>query len=157
VMNPYTTGEEIHSKLLDKLLEQGIKGGQYSDGSQKDGIMKYEKGKIIAVYDPLKSEYIPVSEMQAAVEVRLGAMPAAPAWKVVVGNKAKDDILKPYFAQLKSADTLGAEIARNYAKKSKEIGKHLVSSGVAYNDTDVNTVLLTGFFHAYGPINEYLD
>ncbi|MEI8005125.1 MAG: 3-hydroxyacyl-CoA dehydrogenase family protein [Bacteroidota bacterium] len=157
VMNPYTKDEEIHSKLLDKLLEQGIKGGQYSDGSQKDGVMKYEKGRIVAVYDPLKSEYVPVSQMQAAVEAKLGAMPAAPAWKAVVGNKAKDEILKPYFTQLKSADTLGAEIARNYAKKSKEIGKHLVASGVAYNDADVNTVLLTGFFHAYGPINEYMD
>ena len=157
VMNPYTKGEEIHSKMLDKLLEQGIKGGQYSDGSQKDGIMKYEKGKIVAVYDPLKSEYVPVSAMQAAVEAKLGAMPAAPAWKTVVGNKSRDEILKPYFSQLKSAGTPGAEIARNYAKKSKEIGKHLVSGGVAFNDADVNTVLLTGFFHAYGPINEYLD
>ncbi len=157
VMNPFTRDEEIHSKLLDKLLEQGIKGGQYSDGSQKDGVMKYEKGRIVAVYDPLKSEYVPVSQMQAAVEAKLGAMPAAPAWKAVVGNKAKDEILKPYFTQLKSADTLGAEITRNYAKKSREIGKHLVASGVAYNDADVNTVLLTGFFHAYGPINEYLD
>ena len=84
-------------------------------------------------------------------------MPAPPAWKAVVGNKSKDDILKPYFTQLKTASSPGAAIARDYAKKSKEIGKHLVSSGVAYNDADVNTVLLTGFFHAYGPINEYLD
>jgi hypothetical protein len=28
---------------------------------------------------------------------------------------------------------------------------------VAFNEKDVNTVLLTGFFHAYGPINNYLD
>jgi hypothetical protein len=27
---------------------------------------------------------------------------------------------------------------------------------VAFNENDVNTVLLTGFFHAYGPINNYL-
>ncbi len=157
VMNPYTKDEEIHTKLLDKLLEQGIRGGQYSDGSQKDGVMKYEKGKIVAVYDPLKSEYVPVSLMQAAVEAKLGAMPAPPAWKAVVGNKAKDDLLKPYFSQLKSAESVGAEIARNYVKKSREIGKHLVSGGVAFNDADVNTVLLTGFFHAYGPINDYMD
>jgi len=157
VMNPYTKDEEIHTKLLDKLLEQGIRGGQYSDGSQKDGVMKYEKGKIVAVYDPLKSEYVPVSLMQAAVESKLGAMPAPPAWKAVVGNKAKDDLLKPYFSQLKSAESVGAEIARNYVKKSREIGKHLVSGGVAFNDADVNTVLLTGFFHAYGPINDYMD
>ena len=157
VMNPFTQGEEIHSKLLDKLLEQGIKGGQYSDGSQKDGILKYEKGKIVAVYDPLKSAYVPLSEIQPKADALLGAMPAAPLWKAVVGNKAKDDLLKPYFAALKSADSHGAVIARNYAKKSMEIGKHLVATGVAFNDNDVNTVLLTGFFHAYGPINGYLD
>ncbi|MCX6282239.1 MAG: 3-hydroxyacyl-CoA dehydrogenase family protein [Bacteroidetes bacterium] len=157
VMAPYTKNEVIHSPFLDKLMGLGIKGGQYSDGSQKDGVLKYEKGKIVAVYDPIKEAYIPVSELQAKVDKFLGAMPAPPAWKIVVGNKAKDDILIPYFAQLKTADSPGAEIARNYVKKSKEIGKHLVLSGVAYNDADVNTVLLTGFFHAYGPINEYLD
>jgi hypothetical protein len=31
-----------------------------------------------------------------------------------------------------------------------------VNDGVANNEKDVNTVLLTGFFHAYGPINDYL-
>jgi hypothetical protein len=30
-----------------------------------------------------------------------------------------------------------------------------VSDGVARNADDVNQVLLTGFFHAYGPINAY--
>lgn len=157
VMNPFTKDEEIHSKLLDKLLGLGIRGGQFSDGSQKDGVLKYEKGKIVAVYDPLKTEYVAVSQIQPRVDELLGAMPAAPAWKAVVGNKAKDDILKPYFAQLKSASSLGAQLARDYAGKSKEIGQRLVSSGVAFNDADVNTVLLTGFFHAYGPINGYLD
>jgi len=157
VMNPFTKDEEIHSPLLDKLLGMGVKGGQYSEGSQKDGILKYEKGKIVAVYDPLNHAYVPVSQFQSKVDEKLGTMPAAPAWKTVVGNKAKDDLLKPYFARLTTASSLGAGIARDYVKKSKEIGKHLVSSGVAFNDADVNTVLLTGFFHAYGPINEYLD
>ena len=157
LMNPFTKDEEIHSPLLDKLLGMGVKGGQYSDGSQKDGILKYEKGKIVAVYDPLNQAYVPVSQFQSKVDEKLGTMPAAPAWKTVVGNKAKDDLLKPYFARLTTASSLGAGIARDYVKKSKEIGKHLVSSGVAFNDADVNTVLLTGFFHAYGPINEYLD
>ena len=157
VMNPFTKNEEIHSKLLDSLLEMGVKGGQYSDGSQKDGILKYEKGKPVAVFDPGTKEYVPISSFQSKVEEKLGSMPAPPAWKAVVGNRAKDELLKPYFGQLKSTSSPGAAIAREYAKKSKEIGKHLVSGGVAYNDADVNTVLLTGFFHAYGPINEYLD
>ena len=157
VMNPHTSNEDIHSPLLDKLMGMGVKGGQFSDGSQKDGILKYEKGKVVAVFDPDKKEYVPVSQFQAKVDEKLGAMPAPPAWKTVVGNKTKDEILKPYFSQLKSASSQGAVLAKAYAKKSKEIGKNLVASGVAFNDADVNTVLLTGFFHAYGPINDYLD
>ena len=31
--------------LLDKMMEQGVKGGQYSSGAQKDGFLKY-KGDI---------------------------------------------------------------------------------------------------------------
>jgi hypothetical protein len=39
---------------------------------------------------------------------------------------------------------------------SLETARKLVTDGVAHNANDVNTVLLTGFFHAYGPINDYL-
>lgn len=157
VMNPFTKDEKIHSPLLDELMAMGVKGGQYSDGSQKDGILRYEKGKPVAVFDPGKKEYAPISQFQAGVDEKLGTMPEPPAWKAIVGSKVREDLLKPYFAQLKSASGLGAGLAKAYLRKSKEIGKHLVSSGVAFNDADVNTVLLTGFFHTYGPINEYLD
>ena len=37
VMNPYLEKESLHSDLLDSLLEKNVKGGQHSDGSQKDG------------------------------------------------------------------------------------------------------------------------
>jgi hypothetical protein len=83
-------------------------------------------------------------------------MPDPPAWKAVVGNKAKDEILTQYFGSLKPETSLGATLAKAYATRSCAIGKQLVSAGVALNENDVNTVLLTGFFHAYGPINNYL-
>ncbi|MEI6456645.1 MAG: 3-hydroxyacyl-CoA dehydrogenase family protein [bacterium] len=156
VMNPYLKDEDLHSPLLDKMLANGVKGGQFSDGSQKDGILKYEKGKPVAIFDPEKKAYVAMAEFLAKVDGKLGTMPAAPAWKTVVGNKSKEEILTKYFRELKGAVSPGAELARNYAKKSCEIGKKLVSSGVAFNENDVNTVLLTGFFHAYGPINNYL-
>ena len=38
---------------------------------------------------------------------------------------------------------------------SKVIGESLVSDGVANNPDDVNGVLTNGFFHLYGPINDY--
>ena len=156
VMNPYLKDEDLHSPLLDKMLAAGVKGGQFSDGSQKDGILKYEKGKPVAIYDPEKKAYVPIADFQVRIDEKLGILPAAPAWKTVVGNKAKEEVLTKYFGELKGAASPGAELARNYARKSCEIGKKLVSSGVALNDNDVNTVLLTGFFHAYGPINDYL-
>jgi len=156
VMKPYLKDENLHSPLLDKLLAAGVKGGQFSDGSQKDGILKYENGKPVAIFDPDKKAYIMILEFQANVDKKLGTMPVPPTWKSVLGNKSKEEILIKYFNELKSASGLGVELAINYAKRSCEIGKKLISSGVALNEKDVNTVLLTGFFHAYGPINNYL-
>ena len=156
VMDRHLKEETLHSPLLDRLLALGVKGGQYSDGSQKDGILKYEKGRPVAIFDPGTKAYIAITEFQSVVDEKLGNLPVAPAWKAVVGNKAKDEILRGYFDQLKAASGLCAELARFYANRSREIGQHLVSSGVAGNENDVNTVLLTGFFHAYGPINNYL-
>lgn len=54
-------------------------------------------------------------------------------------------------------DTVGAQLAKVCHNRSAQIGKQLVNSGVANSDEDVNTVLLTGFYHAYGPINNYLQ
>jgi hypothetical protein len=54
-------------------------------------------------------------------------------------------------------NTLGAKLAQAYGSKSKSIGKYLVSSAVAKCEEDVNKVLMTGFFHAYGPINNYFN
>lgn len=156
VMNPYLPGEDLHSPLLDRFLALGIKGGQFSDGSQKDGFLKYEKGRPVAIYDPDAKNYVAIADIKAKVDEKLGVMPVPPAWKAVVGSKTKEEILKGYFSQLKTATGLGAELARDYADRSCAIGLHLVNSGVAFNENDVNTVLLTGFFHAYGPINNYL-
>ena len=157
VMNPYLKNEDLHSPLLDKYLSLDVKGGQYADGSQKDGILKYEKGRPVAVYDPSKKAYVPTSELQAKVDEKLGLMPAAQPWKSVVGNPDKEEILKKYFSELKASGSYGADLTRKYAQRSKDIGMQLVHDGVAYTENDVNTVLLTGFFHAYGPINSYLS
>ncbi|NTW31611.1 MAG: 3-hydroxyacyl-CoA dehydrogenase family protein [Bacteroidetes bacterium] len=158
VMNPYVKDEEIHSPLLDKFMELGVRGGQNHDGSQKDGFLKYEKGKPVAIYDPDKKQYIAITEYAAKCDAKLGDLPKSILpWKAVVGNPNKEVIFRNYFKELNSMKTLGAELAKEYAKRSKNIGLKLVSDKVAYNEKDVNTVLLTGFFHAYGPINDYLN
>ena len=158
VMNPYLNDEDLHSSLLDKMIEIGVKGGQNSDGSQKDGFLKYEKGKPVAVYNINTKSYTLMADMQAKCDDVLGKLPTSiQPWKAVIGNKDKEEVFKTYFNELKSTDTMGAALARNYAKRSKDIGLKLVADKVAFNENDVNTVLLTGFFHAYGPINDYLN
>ncbi len=158
VMNPYLKDENLHSPLLDKIMDMGVKGGQNSDGSQKDGFLKYEKGRPVAIFDPTKKSYVPIEGIQARCDAKLGQVPASIVqWKAVVGKPNRDEVFKKYFTELKDMDSVGAQMARAYAKRSKEIGQLLVNSGVAQNAEDVNTVLLTGFFHAYGPINSYLD
>ncbi|MFH1321053.1 MAG: 3-hydroxyacyl-CoA dehydrogenase family protein [Bacteroidota bacterium] len=156
VMNPYLPDEDLHSDLLDKMLSLGVKGGQNPDGSQKDGFLKYEKGMPVGIYDPEKKEYAIILEFQTKCDERLGSLPEpALPWKTAIADPAKSDILKKYFNNLNSMETLGADLARRYGVRAREIGIKLVSDKVANTENDVNTVLLTGFFHAYGPINNY--
>jgi 3-hydroxyacyl-CoA dehydrogenase len=158
VMNPYLPNENLHSSLLDRMISAGVLGGQNSDGSQKDGFLKYEKGKPVAVYNIDKKEYVAIETFQAKCDEKLGAMPQGiQPWKAVIGNKKREEVLAPVFAQLKEMNNPGAKIARTYGLRSCEIGKQLVSDKVAHNEEDVNTVMLTGFFHAYGPINNFFN
>jgi 3-hydroxyacyl-CoA dehydrogenase len=158
VMNPHLPDENLHSELLDKLFDMGVKGGQNSDGSQKDGFLKYQKGKPAAIFDPGAKGYIDIATFQAKCDERLGAMPVSwKPWKVVNFTRSgKEAMMETYFSELAGMSTPGAQLAKKYHQRSNEIGNYLVSSQVANNAEDVNTVMLTGFFHAYGPINSYL-
>ena len=72
-----------------------------------------------------------------------------------ITGEDKNQVFSEFFATMKSMPDFGAKLAMEYGKRSNEIGHLLVSSGVANKEEDVNTVMLTGFFHAYGPINDY--
>ena len=159
VMNPYLPGEDLHSELLDNMInEHGILGGQNSDGSQKDGILKYERNRPVAIFDPGQKKYVDISELEKECDKELGNPPEIlRPWKSVIGDPDKESFFKAYFTDLKQLKNMGAGLAVNYLKRSAEIGRKLVSDNVALNEKDVNTVLLTGFFHAYGPVNDYLD
>ncbi len=158
VMNKHLPQDNIVCPLLNKMLDLGIKGGQYSDGSQKDGFLKYEKGKIVAIFDIYKKEYISLDTIQTEADNKLGEKPSKiVAWKSVVSAKNKEEQLVQMFNQINQMNTLGAKLAQAYGSKSKSIGKYLVSSAVAKCEEDVNKVLMTGFFHAYGPINNYFN
>jgi 3-hydroxyacyl-CoA dehydrogenase len=157
VMNPYLENEDLHSDILDKMVEQGVTGGQYSSGAQKDGFLKYEKGRPVAIWDIDKKEYLAIADFSADVDAKLGDMPASmKPWKAVNFNRGKAAILDGIFEEMNKMDSLGAKLAKAYNKRSNEIGNLLVDSKVANSTDDVNTVMLTGFYHAYGPINNYL-
>lgn len=155
VMDPYMEGETLHSSLLDEMFEKGVKGGQYADGSQKDGFLKYEKGRPVAVYSTESGNYVPFADFSASADAWLGELPAtALPWKNLVKSPEKESLAAKAYQQYKGMSEKGAALALEYGQRSREIGLKLVSDRVATNSADVNTVMLTGFFHAYGPVNE---
>ncbi len=158
VMSSRLKDDKLHSSLIDTLMSLNIRGGQNSDGSQKPGILLYEKGKPVAIYDPNKKDYDHIESFKSSIDAKLGKLPSThKQWKDIVGNKKKDELLKTYFNELKPLNTMGAKLAKEYHINSKNIGLGLVKDGISDNDENVNTVMLTGFFHAYGPINNFLD
>jgi len=158
VMNPFVNDEELSHNLLDKMMLQGVKGGQKSSGAQKDGFLKYKGGRFTAIWDTHKQEYVELDSFKDECDEIMGDMPdSVVAWKSIVRNKKKDVILAAFFNDLKASSALGAAIAVKYGQKSKAIGEKLVSDNVANEIDHVNTVMLTGFFHAYGPVNNFFD
>lgn len=156
VMNPYMENENLHSDIIDQFITLGVKGGQMSSGAQKDGFLKYEKGRPVAAYDPAKKDYIAFESFTEKCDAAIGALPeGALPWKNAVRLRNKEEVFGAFFGNMKAMDTLGAQIAYKYGARSNEIGTTLYKDGVAANTEDVNTVMLTGFFHAYGPVNEY--
>lgn len=158
VMRKHLSLPSLQSGLVDRLMEQGVKGGQTSSGAQKDGFLKYEKGKPAGIYDPEAKAYVAFAAAGVEdAETRLGPHPdPALSWKSLTRDPGKEAKVRAYFGALKDDRSLGAQIARRYHEASRQAGEALVRSGVASAAKDVNDVLTLGFFHVYGPINDYL-
>ena len=155
----YIKGEKLTDDLLDKMIEKKVLGGQRADGSQKDGFLKYEKGRPAGVYDLDSGEYKTFDPQgwTGDLDKKLGEYPEGfNPWRKLLMDPKKNDKLVSYFKNLNSSDTMGAELAKAYLKNSKEIGQKLVDTKVAKSAEDVNAVLLNGFYHLYGPINDYV-
>lgn len=158
-MNPHFPKENLHSTLVDKLVKEKVLGGQNPDGSQKDGFLKYEKNRPAGVYDPAKSGYrlFEEGDWKQKADEKIGNPPQGFApWRALLGDPRKEEKLVGYFRNLKSGDTPGARLAMEYLGNSRDIARNLVKSGVARSEDDVNGVLLNGFYHLYGPINQYV-
>ena len=148
----------LHSPLVDQFLELGVRGGQLSNGSQRDGFLKYEKGKPVAIFDPTTKTYMSLAEPWAKdADGLLGAHPdPALSWKALSRDPGKEAKLKAYFGSFEGKPGLGVALARKHFHASRAAGQGLVDRGVAQRPQDVNDVLTLGFFHLYGPINDYL-
>ncbi len=157
-MNPYFSDEKLHSDLIDQMVEMKVLGGQHADGSQKDGFLKYEKNRPVGVFDPESKSYFSLEEgWKKEADERLGALPEGfVPWKSLLRDPQKDNKLSGFFGNMKTSKTLGARLGIAYLQKSKSIGEKLVTDGVANSPDDVNGVLLNGFYHLYGPVNNYV-
>lgn len=157
-MREHLNDASLHSPRLDELLTKGVRGGQNSDGTQKDGLIRYVKNKPAGFYSLAKGAYVDCAEgdWTARADQELGNLPEGwLPWKTLLGDKQRPDKLKVYFDQLFAADSPGARLAVRYLERSREISAELVSGGIAARSEDVNQVLENGFFHLYGPTNEY--
>ena len=70
-------------------------------------------------------------------------------------DRGKNEVLQAHFAALRESGTEGAKLALDYLRVSKSIGEQLVADDVAKTAEDLNGVLTNGFYHLYGPINDY--
>jgi len=158
VMEKYLQ-DGLHSPRVDRMLDAGIRGGQLSSGAQRDGFLKYEKGQPVAIYDPATQAYASLAEPWAReAEALLGAHPdPSLTWKRLSRDPDKEAKLKAYFKAFEGDEALGVSLARKHFLASRDAGLGLVARGVAKAPQDVNDVLTLGFFHLYGPINDYLS
>jgi len=158
IMSIYIKDEKLHSGLIDQMIEAGARGGQFPDGSQKDGFFKYVKGRPAGVFSLRDQDYMlfDKGDWARTCDARLGDLPQGHVpWRTLVADQKKEDKLRAYFSALFKTDTLGAELARRYLLESRQIGMRLVEDGIASSIADVNTVLVNGFAHLYGPENDY--
>lgn len=154
IMSDYLPNELFQSSLVDEMLKEGCRGGQYPDGSQKDGFFRYTQGLRTEIWSPGDHAYIPLNHDPLIEECdsRLGPFPSGHAsWKHMQKDEERKKKLKLYFQNLFHDNGMGAGIAQAFILKSREIVRYLVSSGVAANPEDVAKVLEYGFFHLYSP------
>ncbi|WP_372366639.1 3-hydroxyacyl-CoA dehydrogenase family protein [Candidatus Uabimicrobium sp. HlEnr_7] len=148
IMDKYIEDENFNHQIIDTMISNNVLGGQRGDGSQKDGFFQYSKGKMIGVYCMEKKGYVPLDSTEEW-DKTLGNYPSSwKPWKKML--KQKHEVVAQIFSELSEGNSLGCKLAFAYAQASKEIAENLVKAGVAKSNADVDNVLLTGFYHAYG-------
>ncbi len=146
VMARRLPGENFQAGLLDGLVARGALGGQRPEGSQKDGFFQYEGRRPAAAFAPERGEYLPLQGLGRLADF---------TWKEALRDPERRRRLADHFARLRRADTLGSRLALDWLRASRRIGERLVAEGVAASPGEVDTVLVKGFNHLYGPFAGY--
>lgn len=157
IMMHYLADEAFPMGLLDRFVAHGIKGGQYLDGRQKNGIFKYDEKGIQAVYQLNQKGYQELKTWKESIDQRLGPLPKGhSSWKTLHKDKDRAAKIDAYLQALEKEETLGAQLAKKFLKHSDQTAELLVKTGAARQLEDVTTVLENGFYHLYGPRAEAL-
>lgn len=142
IMRIYLPDPSLHDDYLDELIQAGIKGGQNSDGSQKNGIFQYNSHSIVGVYDLDVKKYIPIPKsMIEQLDY---------SWKSLQRDNERHKKIHAHFKKLFQEETLGSTLAKEYLLYSQKNCKHLVERKIADKLEDVDVVLQNGFYHLYG-------
>jgi 3-hydroxyacyl-CoA dehydrogenase len=144
--------ERLESPFIGRLRALGVTGGQTSSGTQRDGILRYDKGRPSGVFDVEAGRY---RDLEPGWRESLGTPPVL-SWKALQTDPARDTHLRDHFRRLASTTSLGAELAVRHARESRRIALQLVEQGVAERSEDVKAVLELGFFHLYDPAAEFI-
>lgn len=141
--------EDFSSSILDSMLKAEIKGGQFGNGSQKDGFFKYEKGKLAAVFDWENKTYQAIDQVKK--ELASANIPQlSENWKSLSRSRNFEFITNT-FKEFSNSGQLAQTSAIKYLRNSRQIARDLVKNKVAEKIDHVNDVMVNGFYHLYGP------
>lgn len=146
IMDGDFKNEEFNNSILKRLLKQNILAGQDSYGGIKNGIFKYESGEIVGVYNRTKYEGFDQLNFDNLTLL---------TWRDLKYKKDLEAILSSHFVHLSKSRSLAAKVAVKYGKACDKIGRDLISNRQAFSEKDINTVMVLGFHHLYGPINSF--
>lgn len=153
ILNRYLPASVYSHAFLAPMLKAGKCGGQFSDGSQKEGFFQYTNQKISGIYDPELNTYVSLetAAWKSAADNLLGQPPGGLSWKGLSSQANVEKIIQNYFSELQEDPSEGAKIALAFLRNLQSIVRQLVDAGIAANSEDVVTVLKKGFFHLYDP------
>lgn len=141
--------EDFSHPLIEELIDHGIKGGQFGNGSQKDGFFKYDKGQIVGVINLKKKSYKPIEELNE-FEVK-DELCSGTTWKELSRSRHASERLTDYFNFLQNNNSGTAKTAKSLLQQYIKIGRDLVKNQVTVDIANVDSVLKNGFYHLYGP------